>query len=213
MPSRFTPQVCSGSIIFEGSCTDKCAYYSYEWDNKKFCVKVCPALYKTVGKTCEYIGGKIEQCDFYQDGKCSKECSGDYLTPSNASRNECHLICSNGEYFSDGICAYECDNLEYLGLRGNCHGCIDEQYDGGSCLEDTSGSYWTSDNRCMKNKHFRTRSTTRLQRKLTQCVESCSGDEFAYGDYECVESCSAKEDMPFWSVSGSSRVCVATCGD
>lgn len=100
-------------------------------------MKVCPSLYKEDPEdttTCKEVESTPDTCSFYQGGKCVSSCGEHYLAPANQSNSQCQLICSNGEYFSDGLCVLECDDLEYMGDHGNCHGCLDEDYDNGYCL-------------------------------------------------------------------------------
>ena len=169
VPVWTKPQACSAKyFIFEGICVATCEFRHYEWEGSQYCVRMCPPLYVEQGeKICKYDGKEIEKIEgfsFYQNGKNVKSCTDDYLTPSNSSRNQCQLICSNGEYYSDGLCLYECDELEYLGLHGNCHGCLNANYDGGDCLDVGENG---SEKKCAKEKRLRTSSTTFLQRKLT----------------------------------------------
>lgn len=217
---RFHPRSC-GSTYFEGDCTPQCEYFSYKWENSTRCAKVCPPLYEIDSKNksqCVFKGYNITQCqvnsNFYQDGACAENCTGEYLAPANRSNSECQLVCSNGEYLSDGMCVYECDDLEYLGAHGGCHGCLDKSYDGGDCFNASAADAAPADSRsrCEADRSYRERATTNLGRRLRECVEKCGPTEFLYGLYECTEDCSAKPEKPFSSVDNGVRVCVSDCG-
>ena len=85
-----------------------------------------------------------------------KTCSNGYLVPNDLKNLQCQLICSNGEYYSDGICVSGCDKFEYPGRHRYCHGCLDKGYDNGVCMG--------TDGRCEDIAYYEVIKSPYLQR-------------------------------------------------